>query len=384
MHLDPLLPKLVFAATLILALSLILRRLKQPALIGYLLAGLLLGPSVLGLFTDIETITQLGEYGVILLLLFVGMEISLPRMIANWRVAVFGTLIQILTSVGCAWGIGFAFNWPLSLSILFGFVISLSSTAVVLKVLQDRKELDTEVGQNVTAVLLVQDLALVPMLIIINALSGREPTLQELSLQIAGGAGLLGLLVWLTWKGTFNFPFARFMRGDHELEVFVSFLACFALAALTGMLGLSAAVGAFIAGIVITAAQETKWIHARLESFRVIFIALFFVSIGMLVDIAFVARHWAVIMLLALAAILTNTLINAGALRMLGLNCKTSLYAAALLSQIGEFSFVLAAVGLEAGIINQVSYQMAVAVIALTLLVSPVWFSAARILFSQA
>ena len=106
MHLDPLLPKLVFAATLILALSLILRRLKQPALIGYLLAGLLLGPSVLGLFTDIKTITRLGEYGVILLLLFVGMEISLPRMISNWRVAVFGTLVQILTSVGCAWGIG--------------------------------------------------------------------------------------------------------------------------------------------------------------------------------------------------------------------------------------------------------------------------------------
>jgi CPA2 family monovalent cation:H+ antiporter-2 len=292
-----------------------------------------------------------------------------------------GTLFQILVSVGCTWLIGLAFDWPLPRSILLGFVISLGSTAVVLKVLQERQELDTEVGQDVTGVLLVQDLALVPMLIIINLLGGEAPGPSEVALQIVGGLGLVGLIAWLTIKGTFRLPFARLLRGDPELEVFAAFLLCFGLALVTGLLGLSAAVGAFVAGIVVTAARETHWVHERLESFRVVFVALFFVSVGMLVDLAYVGENWGVILLLVLAAMLTNTFINAGVMRVLGLTWRRSLYAGALLSQIGEFSFVLAAVGLQSGMITTVGYQTAVAVIALTLLVSPFWFSAAKRLF---
>ncbi len=378
MHLDPFLPLIVGASAVILLFGLILRKLKQPALIGYLLAGVLLGPNVLGLFTDINLLTRMGEFGVILLLFFVGMEISLPRLVAKWRIAVLGTLTQILISVACTYGIGMLLDWPLSRSILLGFVISLSSTAVVLKVLQDRKELDSEVGQDVTAVLLVQDLALVPMLIVVNFLGGTAPTVGEISLQLIGGLAILGLLAWLTVKRTFQLSITRFFRGDHELEVFSAFLFGFSLATLTGYIGLSAAVGAFVAGIVVTAAQETSWIHTRLEPFRVVFVALFFVSIGMLVDLNFVAQNALVIALLALAAIATNTLINGGIFRLLGLSWSHSFYAAAILSQIGEFSFVLAAVGLKAGMITVIGYQLAVAVIALTLLISPLWFSIAK------
>lgn len=381
MHLDPLLPLIVGASAIILVLGLVLRTIRQPALIGYLIAGVLLGPDMLGLFDDVYILTRLGEFGVILLLFFVGMEISLPRLIAKWRIAVLGTLIQIAVSVGCAYAIGAAFDWSPSLSVLLGFVMSLSSTAVVLKVLQDRGELDTEVGQDVTGVLLVQDLALVPMLIVINLLGGETPGTAELVGQAFGGLAIIALLGWLTVKGTFTLPLARFFRGDHELEVFSAFLFGFALATLTGFLGLSAAVGAFVAGIVVTAAQETSWIHTRLEPFRVVFVALFFVSIGMLVDLDFVVDNWLVVVLLALAVITTNTLINGGILKLLGLSWQRSMYAAAILSQIGEFSFVLAAVGLQTGTINQAGYQMVVAVIALTLLVSPFWFSAAKHVF---
>ena len=137
---------------------------------------MLLGPGVFGLFTDAEVLRRLGDFGVILLLLFVGMGISLPRLLAKWRVAILGTIAQILVSVGCAMLIGIAFDWPMPRSVLLGFVISLSSTEVVLRVLQDRQELDTEVGQDVTGVLLVQDVALVPMLTIINLLGGLRPS----------------------------------------------------------------------------------------------------------------------------------------------------------------------------------------------------------------
>lgn len=143
-------------------------------------------------------------------------------------------------------------------------------------------------------------------------------------------------------------------------------------------MGLSTALGAFLAGLVVTAARETHWVHQVLEPFRVVFVALFFVSIGMLMDLGFLREHWVAVVSLAFVALVINTALNAGILRALGRGWGTSLYVGALLSQIGEFSFVLASVGRHAGIIGEFAYQGTIGVIALSIVLNPIWILIVR------
>ena len=141
---------------------------------------------------------------------------------------------------------------------------------------------------------------------------------------------------------------------------------------------MSTALGAFVAGMLIGSARETQWVHTSLEPFRVIFVALFFVSIGMLVDLVFIKTYWLQITSLVIAVIVTNTFINAIIIRMLGDSWPDSLYSGCLLSQIGEFSFVLAAVGMQSNLISNHAYQLTVAIIAISLMLSPAWITIAR------
>ena len=378
MHLDPALPTLVGALLAILLVGLVLHRLKQPHVVAYLITGIILGPHVIGLINDQSLIERLGAMGVVFLLFFIGMEVSPRKLIASWRIAVVGTTIQILLSVLCVWLLGKWLDWPLSRSILLGFVISLSSTAVVLKIMQDSGELETETGQNVLGVLLFQDMAIIPMLIVIGLMSGDVPDSKHLVLQLIGGTLMIGLLIYLMLKEVIHLPLAKWLKGDHEMQIFAALIVCFGLSLITGLFGLSTALGAFVAGMLIGAARETQWVHTSLEPFRVIFVALFFVSIGMLVDLSFIQLHWMQILILVIAVIITNTFLNAVIIRLLGDSWPDSFYSGALLSQIGEFSFVLAAVGLQAKLITSYGYQLTVAVIVLSLMVSPAWILIAR------
>ena len=375
MHMDPVMPALVGAVAAVLLIGLILRALKQPHVVGYLIAGVILGPAGLGLVTDQEIIARFGEVGVVLLLFFAGMEISLPDLVARWKVPVVGTVLQIALSVGCAVGVGLWQGWPWGRSVLVGFVISLSSTAVVIKLLQARKEVDQPIGQDVIGVLLMQDIAVVPMLIIIGLLGGTPPSAGAVTVQIVGGLGIVALLWFIAVRKRLHLPLGRWLNGDHEMEVFAGGLICFGMALLSALLGLSSALGAFVGGIIVGAAKESEWIHESLFPFHVLLLALFFVSIGMLIDLEFVQAHWVTISALLLAVLLTNTVVNMVILRMMGRTWRNSLYGGAVLSQIGEFSFVLSAVGKEAGLIQDFGYQISIAVIALSMLASPAWIA---------
>ncbi len=378
MHVDPLLPVAVELFLAILLIAIVLQRLKQPYVIGYLVAGLLLGPHGLGLITDQATQERLGAIGVVLLLFFIGMEVSPRRLVASGKVAVIGTMAQIGISVAIAWLIGLVLDWPFARSVLIGFVISLSSTAVVLKMLQDWGEIDTDTGQDLLGVLLFQDMAVVPMLIVLAFMSGDRPDLGTLALQGVGGVLILALMVLVLVKDPINLPLARWLKEDTEMQVFAALIICFGLATLTGMFGLSTALGAFVGGMVIGSARQTRWVHHNLESLRVLFVALFFVSIGMLVDLDFLAQYWFQVSLLVVAVFLTNTFVNTLILRMLGDGWSESLYAGALLSQIGEFSFVLSAVGYRSGLITSFGYQLTIATIAITLILSSLWIAFMR------
>lgn len=378
MHMTPLIAPLVGVVFIILLLGLFLKKFRQPQLVAYILTGILIGPNGIGLIGDYTFIDHLGGLGVSLLLFFIGMEISPRQLIVGWRIAILGTLLQILLSVLFSFLLGWWLGWPLARSVLLGFVISLSSTAVVLKLLQDSGEMGTKAGQNVLLILLAQDLAVVPMLIILSLLSTQAPSSTELAVQMTGGSVLILFTLWLVRQDSIRIPFIHHFKRDHEFQVFAALLICFGTAFITGMFNLSAALGAFLAGIIVGTAKETEWVHHALDPLRVILVALFFVSVGMLIQVDFVMQHVGQILLLVLAVLLTNTFINALILRLLGDDFMTSLYSGIMLSQIGEFSFILAAVGVHSQIVSPHAYQLTVAVIAFSLLFSPAWISLAR------
>lgn len=371
-------PTIVGAVFGILALGVLMQRAKQPNVVGYLLAGVLIGPHGIGLLVDQATIARMGEFGVILLLFFAGMEIRLSNLISNWRVPILGTLAQIVVSLLVTFVLGAVLEWPWQRSVLMGLVISLSSTGVVLKLLSSTNESDTPTGRDVIGVLLAQDVFVVPMLIGLSMLAGDKPSALEIAGQVLGGLAVIGLLAYLAKAEASAFRVRAWFGRDHELEVFGAFALCFAFAFLTGLLGLSVALGAFVAGIVVSASDEHDWVHESLRPFHVIFVAIFFVSIGMLIDLRFVSEDLVAVLALAGAALFVNTTINAAILKISGRTWGNSLYGGSLLAMIGEFSFVLAAVGKQAGLIAGYGYELTVAVIATTLLVSPFWISALR------
>jgi len=294
----------------------------------------------------------------------------------RWRIAVIGTLFQITVSVAACLAIVWAFNLPTSLGILFGFVISLSSTAVVLKELQDAHEMEEPFGQNAIGVLLVQDMAIVPMMIALSLLGEGELNMAELGKQLAGGVVIIGLVVWLMRRGELHIP--SFLKGSVEKRVLLGLLLCLGAATLTSWLGLSPGLGAFLAGMVLSSSDQSDWIHKHLESVYVIFVMIFFMSVGMMVNIDYLQQHLLLVTGATLAVFLFNSGVNVFVMRALGESWTQSLITGGLLSQIGEFSFLLAAVGVFSGILSKELHELSVIVIAMTLLFSPLWMMMAR------
>lgn len=368
---DPILSKLVVLSLIIIIAGLIMRILRQPSLITYILVGIIVGPFGLGFITDENLIANLGSMGLVLLLFFIGMEIHLPDLIANWRVSVIGTFIQIVISLVVSWLAGQYFDWSLNQVIVLGFVLSLSSTAVIIKLLEERNELKSKAGQYVLGILIVQDIMIVPMLIIISYLGGEEPNKVEIARQILGGILIIGIILYILWKKELVLPFQSYIQKDHEMQVFVAFTLCFGFSIITAWLGLSAALGAFVAGIMVSSSKSTKWVIDSLHAFKILFVALFFVSVGMLIDLTFIKDNLLIIGVLVAAVFLMNNTINVLALRIFCKDWRISLYAGSLLSQVGEFSFILASAGYFAGFIGDFVYQLTLSIIALSLLLSP-------------
>ena len=372
---DPILTKFVLLSMVIIVVGFLLRVFKQPSVITYILVGLMVGPFGLGIISNEGFISNLGSLGLMLLLFFIGMEIHLPDLIANWKVSIIGTLIQIIVSVVIIWLLSFFFNWKINQIVMLGFVISLSSTAVIIKLLQERNEIHSKAGQMVLGVLLAQDVLIVPMLIIIGYLGGNKPDKIEIIKQIIGGLIFVGLIVFVIKKKELKLPFRNIIEKDHEMQVFIAFALCFGFSIITAFLGLSAALGAFVGGIVLSATKSTEWVHDSLVAFKIVFVALFFVSVGMLIDLDFLMKNALTIGVLVLLVFVINNTINVIGMRLFCKHWRISFYAGALLSQIGEFSFIISSTGYYSGIIKEYAYQLTISTIALTLLLSPFWIS---------
>jgi len=381
MHLDPMMMDITIVLSVALAIAYTAVRIGLPIVVAYIISGIMLGPSMLGIISDKETVTRVGEIGVVMLLFFVGMEVSIPRLMERWRIAVIGTAVQIAISVVVCLGLVWIFHLPANLGILFGFMVSLSSTAVVLKELQDSGEMDEPFGQNAIGVLLVQDMAIVPMMILLSLIGDNEIHASELIKQAVGGVVLLSVVIYLMKTGMLHIP--GFLKGSVEKRVLLGLLLCLGAATLTSWLGLSPGLGAFLAGMLLASSDQSDWVHEHLESVYVIFVMIFFLSIGMMVDTEYLMTHLLLVGGATAMVFLFNSGVNVFVMRALGESWGMALITGGLLSQIGEFSFLLASVGAFAGILSPALHELAVIVIAMTLLFSPVWMMMTKWLARQ-
>ena len=369
--------------TLILCSALIggvvLRRLKQPPLIAYMLVGVLLGPSGAGLIEASANISLLAEIGITLLLFIVGLELSLQSFKRVYKKTLLIVLIQILASVGLTLIIGQVFGWSLARSLMFGFAISISSTAVAIGVLEDIGELRSEIGSFAVGISVAQDLTVPFMIIILMSLSGDSGFQLTDGLKLGAAAILLvGLMAYLMKRQRLSIPILRGLPNHSNLLGLMALSLCFVTASLSGALGLSAAFGAFMAGLIIGASKDRQRVLNTVLPIQDLLMMVFFLSIGLLVDISFIFDHALQIAALSGATIFVKSIVNVLAIRLVGQSWKNAAIAGFSIAQIGEFSFVLAALGLERIIITGDGYKYLVATIALTLLISPLWLGLAR------
>ena len=352
--------------------GMVARRLKLPVILGYLAGGIAIGPYGLGLVSDMEQIDTLATIGVVLLLFTLGIEFSLSAVRKMGKVAILGGIGQILATATLGLMAGWLFNWSLVEAVFFGFVIALSSTMIVIKTLMDRGELGSPHGRVMIGILLVQDLSVIPLMVIV-------PYLDQ------SGVALLSALGWGALKavlflgallvlGFWGLPWLmRRLAGERSRELFLLAVVCLGLGAAFGTyyFGLSAAFGAFVAGLLISESEYAHQALADIVPLRDIFATLFFVSLGMLVDLDFAVANPAMVGGVVAIIILGKFVICSFIPWLFGYGGKTMLFVGSGLFQIGEFSFILAALALDEGIISNDLYSLTLTSAAITILLTP-------------
>ncbi|MCR4376800.1 MAG: cation:proton antiporter [Rhodospirillales bacterium] len=368
---------IVVVAALLCGLG--MERLKQPAILGYMLAGVLLGPSALGLVRDQGQISVLAELGVLMLLFVIGMELSLRIFKHIWRLAVAAAALQIAAALAVFWLLAFVFDWPASVAVLMGFVVAMSSTAVAIKILQDAGELKTRAGRIAVAVLIAQDMAVVPMMLTIGVM-GRGGFDWMSAVSLSGAVALLGGLLWYLSSGRkLVLPMPAILTAKREeLGALVAVALCFGAAAISGLLGLSAAYGAFVAGLVIGNSNLKTQVFHEVKPIQAVLMMVFFLSIGLLIDLAYIWQHLGAVLAILFMVTVFKTVLNVGIVRVLGQPWPVAVVSGIALAQIGEFSFLLAAVAVSSGVIPAETSRLVVSVTVLSLLMSPLWTTTAR------
>lgn len=376
------LPHLLVIAILALAAvtaGLLMVWLKQPPLVGYIIAGVALGPAGFGFMPQVEHVPLVAEFGVLFLLFVVGMEISLKAFIADLRPAVLTVIGQLTVAFLAMLVFGAFLEWRIEQIILLAFVVTMSSTAVALKILDDLGELRSELGRIVVAIMIAQDIAIVPMLIIANAFDQGGAFEPETLITVA--LAILSLVAFIAYfgpRGKLQFPWQSAILGRVELVTLVALLICCTMAVMTGVAGMSPAYGAFLAGLLIgKTTLRGEAIHA-MEPIQGVLMVLFFVAIGLLLDVGFIVQNFGLVALFVVSTLILKSLANIVILRLVGLPWTTAYQAGLIMGQIGEFSFVLAAVGLANQVLDPVGYKLAISVIVLSLLFSPLWMSAVK------
>jgi len=370
------------ASVLIIFVS---HKIKVPPVVGFLLTGILIGPGGFSLVKNTRTVDVLAEIGVVMLLFMIGLEFTLDRLKRIQRNFWVGGGLQVVLTTAASVLILGLLRVPIKEAVFYGFLISLSSTAVVLKILSDRSETDTPQGQISLGILIFQDLAIVPMIALVPVLANvRSGSPAAILVRFLVSAAAIGAV----------FASARFLmpRVLHlivrtrirEIFLIASLFVCLGMALLTSSLGLSLALGAFLAGVVISESEYSHQVVSDILPFRDVFNSLFFISVGMLLHVGAAWRSRAVVAGLVLSILVLKAIIVVLTVRILGFSSRIAWLTGLALAQVGEFSFVLAGVGRANGLLPEAVFQVFLASSIVTILATPFLIQASPALASRA
>lgn len=365
---------------LLLGLAMLLgtlaERLRQSAIVGYLVAGTLIGPSVLGLVSNQDDIFHIAELGVALLLFAIGLEFSPQRLLSLGKTPLFSGLFQVLLTLAAGTAISWLLGLGMAAALVIGAMVALSSTACVLRILADRAEMDSPYGKISLGVLLTQDMAVVPLMLLVTILvTGGTATaiLWQLLLAVASAALLVGL-----FYGLFNYlaPTLLTMTSwtrNRDLPILLAVVMAMGSASIAHRFGLSPALGAFVAGVLLAVSPFAVQIRADIQPIKAVLLTLFFAAVGMLGEVGWLLEHLGLVCALVLAIVVGKAVLIAVVVRICGGRTQFAVASAFCLAQVGEFSFVLATIAHsgEDPILSDVAFRAMISATMLSLLVTP-------------
>jgi CPA2 family monovalent cation:H+ antiporter-2 len=352
-------------------------RLKMPAIVGFLVTGILVGPHGLGLISDPAQVESLSELGVVLLLFTIGLEFSIQSLVKMKKLVLVGGSLQMLFGTAVFMPIALALGFAWNTALLFGFLFSLSSTAIVLKLLQEKGEMDAAHGRGSFGVLIFQDLAVVPLVLILPIIAGKgggDPIYIVAGKVAAILALVVGMANWVVPLAMKKIAATK----SNELFMFAVALICLGTAFLTAEAGLSLALGAFMAGLIIAGSPYAYQAISSVMPMRDIFTSLFFVSIGMKMDVKYLVNNPFLVIGLALTVMLLNASTTALAMKAAGQRGRVAVMVGFALCQVGEFAFVLAKSGGDLGLLSDTAMTAFLNVAVLTMAMTPLALEAGR------
>jgi len=359
-------------------------KLRVPAVVGFLVVGALLGPHGLDFVDDVARVEVFAEVGVVLLLFTIGVEFSFAH-ITSLRVIVGGGCIQILSAIALSTLTGLVVGIPLNQGLFWGFLIAMSSTAVVLKMVTERGETNSPHGRLTIGLLIIQDLAMVPMMVLTPVLGSQGDGEITTVLWSLAKAALLVTLILVSARFLVPRLLIEVVRSrSRELFVMTIMLVCLGIAWLSSLAGLSLALGAFIAGLIISESEYSHQAMAEILPFRDSFSSLFFMAIGMLLDLRVLVTHPLLVAGLVVVIVAGKFITTALATVAVGYAWRPAMLTGAALAQVGEFSFILSKVGKDVGLLTDDSFQIFLTVSVLTLILTPFLIQASPILARRA
>ena len=363
----------------------VFHKFRLPPIVGFLVAGALIGPHGLNLVSDIDQVKVMAEIGVVLLLFTIGIEFSLAHLAAARRLLFIGGPLQVVGSLLLAAVVGIAAGLPAQQALFWGCLLSLSSTAIVLKALGERGESDSLHGRATVGILIFQDLAVVPMMLLLPLLANPADSVKpEVLLALGKSIVLVGALLAASWYVVPHLLEQIVRSRSRELFLLTIIVLCLGIAWLTSLSGLSLALGAFIAGLVISESEYSHQAMAEVLPFRDSFNSLFFVSIGMLMDVRVLVSHPVLVVALIGAVLVGKFVTGAIPVMASGYPLRAGILAGISLAQVGEFSFVMAQQGEQIGLLTGEPYQVFLAVSVLTMVITPLLMQVAPHLAKRA
>jgi CPA2 family monovalent cation:H+ antiporter-2 len=371
MHTTPLPDILILLSVAVLAVTLF-RSLHLSPVLGFLVAGAAIGPSTLGLVQDVDFTSQIAELGVIFLLFLIGLELSWDRL-KSMRRQVFGIGgSQVLVTGALFTAIALLLDMPTEVALLIGGGLALSSTALVLQVIDENNQTATQTGRLALAILILQDIAVLPLLVLVPLLAESEQMGPEsvmlIILQAVAALTLMVLIGRVALRPLFS-AIAQFK--SHELFIATSLLTVLGISWSAQMVGMSPALGAFVAGLLLAETEFRHQIEADVKPFKGLLMGLFFMTVGMHIDVVFLLQNWLVIILGAIAVILMKAALLYSVLRLFYYPRRTAGHAAFLLSQGGEFGFILFGLAAASGVMPTNIAEMLLVVIVITMALTP-------------